>query len=97
MGRRNNLVLGRHNPRYRPAYTQYDMGSLQRTQTPTSSKPHPDRIASAVLAAFSSLPLKSKPRTRPDNSREWVTLAGIVLEHGTMMHPIIISGLLTIT
>ncbi|KAF8428657.1 hypothetical protein EV426DRAFT_280214 [Tirmania nivea] len=43
--------------------------------------PSPDLIASTILNAFHSLPARSKPRIRPDGSREWTTLAGIALEH----------------
>ncbi|KAF8458346.1 hypothetical protein BGX38DRAFT_1085274 [Terfezia claveryi] len=43
--------------------------------------PSPDLIASTILSAFHSLPTRSKPRIRPDGSREWATLAGIALEH----------------
>lgn len=38
-----------------------------------------DTIARTVIAAFSALPAKSKPKQRPDCA-EWVPLAGIALE-----------------
>lgn len=38
-----------------------------------------DTIARTVIAAFSALPPKSKPKERPDCT-EWVPLAGIALE-----------------
>ena len=50
-----------------------------------------DEIASVVLATFSALPPKFKPR-----SKEWVPLSGIVLETaGPLCHSISTSRMLT--
>ncbi|QDS73879.1 hypothetical protein FKW77_007007 [Venturia effusa] len=38
-----------------------------------------DDIASCVLDTFRKLPAKRKPRQRPNGSREWVPLSGVVL------------------
>lgn len=38
-----------------------------------------DTVARTVIAAFTALPAKSKPKLRPD-ATEWVPLAGITLE-----------------
>ncbi|KAF8476852.1 hypothetical protein BDZ91DRAFT_778076, partial [Kalaharituber pfeilii] len=46
---------------------------------PTS--PIADLVAMSIVSAFTALPAKSKPRLRNNGSYEWVTLAGIALEH----------------
>ena len=67
-----NILLGhKYSP---PSYT-----------TQMRPPPSPDLIASTILSAFHSLPARSKPRIRPDGSREWATLAGIALEHGVSL------------
>jgi hypothetical protein len=43
-----------------------------------------ERVACLVLSTFNSLPQKSKPRTHPDGSREWIPMTGIVLACGTL-------------
>jgi hypothetical protein len=42
-----------------------------------------DEIASCVLETFRKLPAKGKPRQRPNGSREWVPLSGVVLAKGS--------------
>lgn len=42
-----------------------------------------DEIASCVLETFHKLSAKRKPLQRPDGSREWVPLSGIVLAKGS--------------
>ena len=44
---------------------------------------HEDRVADAVLAAFSALPAKAKPRRYPSGTQEWTNLSGIVLSDST--------------
>ncbi len=41
-----------------------------------------ERIAASALRTFDDLPKKSKPRTHPDGSREWVPMSGIMLVRG---------------
>ncbi|KAI9679836.1 MAG: hypothetical protein M1817_004850 [Caeruleum heppii] len=41
-----------------------------------------DSIAATVHRAFDALPTRCKPRPRPDGTREWVPLSGIVLARG---------------
>lgn len=40
------------------------------------------RIASLVHAHFDALPPRSKPTIRPDGTREWIPMSGIVLVKG---------------
>lgn len=40
------------------------------------------RIASLVHAHFDALPPRSKPTIRPDGTREWIPMSGIVLVRG---------------
>ena len=40
------------------------------------------RIASLVHAHFDALPPRSKPTVRPDGTREWIPMSGIVLVKG---------------
>lgn len=53
-----------------------------------SEPPHPDAIADCVLTAFDALPPHRKPRHAPADlklgRREWVPLAGIVIDRGYM-------------
>jgi hypothetical protein len=42
-----------------------------------------DEVAACVLETFRKLPAKRKPLQRPDGSREWVPLSGIVLAKGS--------------
>lgn len=46
-----------------------------------------DEIASCVLDTFRKLPAKRKPLQRPDGSREWVPLSGVVLAKGSRPLP----------
>ena len=41
-----------------------------------------DAIADCVLAAFDALPTRRKPRIVSATRREWVPLAGIVIDRG---------------
>ena len=40
------------------------------------------RIASLVHAHFDALPPRSKPTVRPDGTKEWIPMSGIVLVKG---------------
>lgn len=42
-----------------------------------------DDVASCVLDTFHRLPAKRKPLQRPNGSREWVPLSGVVLAQGS--------------
>lgn len=42
----------------------------------------PSRVASLVHAHFDALPPRSKPTIRPDGSREWVPMTGLVVVKG---------------
>lgn len=43
------------------------------------------RIASLVHAHFDALPPRSKPTIRPDGTREWIPMSGIVLVKGMFL------------
>lgn len=49
------------------------------------SLPLPSRIASLVHAHFDGLPSRSKPTVRPDGTKEWIPMSGIVIVKGE--HP----------
>ena len=40
------------------------------------------RIARLVHAHFDGLPARSKPSIRPDGTREWIPMSGIVIVKG---------------
>lgn len=41
-----------------------------------------DRIAALVHAHFDALPVRCKPYTRNDGSKEWIPMSGFVLVRG---------------
>jgi tRNA-specific adenosine deaminase 1 len=44
------------------------------------------RIASLVHAHFDGLPARSKPTIRPDGTREWIPMSGIVIVKGRLLY-----------
>ena len=51
-----------------------------------------DTIANDVLNVYESLPIKYKPRQRENGVKEWVPLAGIVLNQGILNTELIINN-----
>jgi hypothetical protein len=83
---RQEWAKGRQRRARRPHPSPYLGNFLQpwNTRSCDTMSKFAERVACLVLSTFNSLPQKSKPRTHPDGSREWIPMTGIVLACGTL-------------